>query len=72
MYEGVQGTALFVYLSQNKFFALIKKIILQTLVEIIFRYHKKLRAEHVNIYVYRIVYVYICIHTNIYIYSRAN
>ena len=58
MYEGVQGTALFGHQAQNKFFALIKKIILQTLVEMIFRYHKKLRAEHVNIYVYIFVYVF--------------
>ena len=37
----VQGcTALFGHQVQNHFFALIKKIFLQTLVEIIFRYHK--------------------------------
>ena len=35
------GTALFGHQVQNIFFALIKKIFLQTLVEIIFRYHKK-------------------------------
>ena len=34
-------TALFGHQVQNNFFALIKKIFLQTLVEIIFRYHKK-------------------------------
>ena len=34
------GTALFGHQVQNNFFALIKKIFLQTLVEIIFRYHK--------------------------------
>ena len=33
-------TALFGHQVQNNFFALIKKIFLQTLVEIIFRYHK--------------------------------
>ena len=33
-------TALFGHQVQNNFFALIKKIYLQTLVEIIFRYHK--------------------------------
>ena len=33
------GTALFGHQVQNNFFALIKKIFLQTLVEIIFRYH---------------------------------
>ena len=33
-------TALFGHQVQNIFFALIKKIFLQTLVEIIFRYHK--------------------------------
>ena len=35
------GTALFGHQVQNNFFALIKKIFLQPLVEIIFRYHKK-------------------------------
>ena len=35
------GTALLGHQVQNKFFALIKKIFLQTLVEIIFRYQKK-------------------------------
>ena len=35
------GTALFGHQVQNNFFALIKKIFLQTLVEIIFRYQKK-------------------------------
>ena len=35
-------TALFGHQVQNNFFALIKKIFLQTLVEIIFRYHKNL------------------------------
>ena len=34
------GTALFGHQVQNNFFALIKKIFLQTLVEIIFRYQK--------------------------------
>ena len=34
------GTALFGHHVQNDFFALIKKIFLQPLVEIIFRYHK--------------------------------
>ena len=34
------GTALFGHQVQNNFFALIKKIFLQPLVEIIFRYHK--------------------------------
>ena len=34
------GTALFGQQVQNNFFALIKKIFLQTLTEIIFRYHK--------------------------------
>ena len=33
------GTALFGHQIQNNFFALIKKIFLQTLIEIIFRYH---------------------------------
>ena len=36
------GTALFGHQVQNNFFALIKKIFLQTLVEIIYRYHKKI------------------------------
>ena len=35
------GTALFGHQVQNNFFALIKKIFLQTLVQIIFRFHKK-------------------------------
>ena len=34
--------SLFGHQVQNNFFALIKKILLQTLVEIIFRYHKNL------------------------------
>ena len=34
------GTALFGHQVKNHFFALIKKIFLHTLVEIIFRYHK--------------------------------
>ena len=33
-------TALFIHQVQNNFFSLIKKIFLQTLVEIIFRYQK--------------------------------
>ena len=40
MYTALVGTALFGHQVQNNFFALIKKIFLQTLVEIIFRYHK--------------------------------
>ena len=35
-----EGTTLFGHQVQNNFFALIKRIFLQTLVEIIFRYHK--------------------------------
>ena len=37
---GRGGTALFGHQVQNNFFALIKKIFLQPLVKIIFRYHK--------------------------------